>query len=82
MITFHRFLTIVYKMYPDVHPGQRLGQYVMTVLSLFNGPLYETIVGTTVDPYDNDNRLEAFWEFVSSNWDNPACDSPMSRAGN
>lgn len=82
MITFHRFLTIVYKMYPDVHPNQRLGQYVMTVLGLFNGPLFEAIAGTTVDPYHRDDRLEAFWEFVSSNWDNPDIESSMARAGN
>jgi len=71
MITLQRFLTIIYKMYPDVHPTQRLGQYAMNVLGLFNGPLWDTIAGTTADPYHDDNRLEAFWDFVCANWDNP-----------
>ena len=82
MITFSRFLTIVYKMYPDVCPGQRLGQYAMNVLGLFNGQLYDTITGTTVDPFYDDDRLEDFWDFVARNWDNPDIASPMSRAGN
>ena len=68
MITFARFLTIVYKMYPDVCPGQRLGQYAMNVLGLFNGQLYEAIRDTTVDPFHNDDRLEDFWDYVSRNW--------------
>lgn len=50
----------------------RVGQFVFLELSKVNKDLSDRLIYDEVscDPYNNDDRLPAFWQFIKDNWEN------------
>lgn len=50
----------------------RVGQFVFLELSKVNKDLSDRLIYDAVncDPYNNDDRLPAFWKFIEDNWEN------------
>jgi hypothetical protein len=57
------FRTAIKMAYRKSH-GQRPGQYLMNSLFEYNPELYHLVTGTPNDPFSNDDRIDAFYDFI------------------
>ena len=47
---------------------QRLGQFIMNELYKVRPDLHEAVTGTNSDPFYQDSRIQALWDWLIENW--------------
>ena len=65
---FNDFVAMAAEVAATTAPKWRLGQAVFNTLHELRPRLANQIRGTNLDPFNNDDRLPAFYKHVEKNW--------------
>ena len=68
MITFEQYQTVVAWAHQR-HPEWRRGQTAAVLLARLRPDLYDEVYVTPLDPFSQDEKLEAFLSYIKERWE-------------